>query len=377
MFGNNFTLFEVLGFRIRANVSWLFLAILITWTLAAGLFPENFPGLPQGVYWSLGIIGMLGLFFSLLFHELAHSVVGRARGMEVTGITLFLFGGVAEMALEPDEPKTEFWMAIAGPVASVLLSAAFFALAFGLEAAAAPPYVVGLVVYLSYLNLLLAAFNMVPGFPLDGGRVLRALLWRFRGDLQWATRWATRCGQGFALLLMAVGALAAIAGNVAAGLWWVLIGLFLNGAATAAYQRLLAQESLKGMKIRDVMSPAPATVPPETTISGLVEDYIFRHDTEVFPVVAGGNLRGCVSLADVRQVPRERWTTASVGEIARDCSNRNLVDAGADAAEALDLMQRTDNGHLLVTDDSRVVGLLTLKDLLHRLSVRRQLAATH
>lgn len=196
MFGNNFTLFEFLGFRVRANVSWLFLAILVTWSLAAGFFPSAYPGLNKATYWALAVTGMIGLFFSLLFHEFSHSVVARARGLPMKGITLFLFGGVAEMEMEPPSAKTEFLMAIAGPISSVVLAVVFYGIALGMEAQGLPNHMAGVPRYLGFINLLLAAFNMVPGFPLDGGRVLRAALWHWKGDLRWATRWASRLGSG-------------------------------------------------------------------------------------------------------------------------------------------------------------------------------------
>lgn len=187
MFGNNFTLFEFLGFRVRANVSWLFLAILVTWSLAAGFFPAVYPNLDVATYWALAVAGMIGLFFSLLFHEFAHSLVARARGMGMQGITLFLFGGVAEMEMEPPTPKTEFWLAIAGPIASVVLAIVFYGVAIGLQAVGTPAHIIGVPRYLAFINLILAAFNMVPGFPLDGGRVLRAAIWQWTGNLRKAT----------------------------------------------------------------------------------------------------------------------------------------------------------------------------------------------
>jgi Zn-dependent protease/CBS domain-containing protein len=376
MFGNNFTLFEILGFRVRANVSWLFLAVLVTWSLAAGYFPAAYPDLTTATYWWLGIVATIGLFFSLLFHELSHSVVARARGLEIKGITLFLFGGVSEMAMEPNRPNDEFWIAIAGPAASVLLAGVFYGLALGLQALSVPEFVAGVPARLALLNLVLAGFNMVPGFPLDGGRVLRAILWHFKGDLRWATRWATRLGQGFGFLLAALGVVNVLNGNFIAGMWWFLIGLFMHGAATASYQRLIAQQALKTEAVRDVMTPNPVTVPPDISVSRFIEDYLYRFSYDLFPVVAGERLVGCVSLKDVQSLPRDEWGLATVGRIAESCTENNTIRADADAAEALERMQRTGNGRLLVTDARRLVGVLTLKDLLHRLAVRDALERT-
>jgi Zn-dependent protease len=294
MFGNAFTLFRIFGFEVRANVSWLFLAILVTWSLAAGFFPTVYPDLRLVTYWLLGLAGMVGLFFSLLFHELSHSLVARSRGLPMTGITLFLFGGVAEMAMEPRDAKTEFWIAIAGPIASVVLAGFFYIVAVAMAAAGFPEHITGVPQYLGFINLLLAAFNMLPGFPLDGGRVLRAALWHWSGNLTWATRWASRLGQVFGLLLVALGVLSAFAGNFVGGIWWLLIGLFLQGAATAAYQRLLQENALKGQTVRRLMSDDPTTVPADISVAAFVEDYLYPHGHDLFPVVSdhrAGRLR--------------------------------------------------------------------------------------
>jgi Zn-dependent protease len=373
MFGNNFTLFEILGFRVRANVSWLFLAILVTWSLAVGFFPMTYPGLPTTTYWWLGIVGMIGLFFSLLFHELSHSLVARAHGLEIRGITLFLFGGVAEMPMEPDSPKTEFWMAIAGPASSVLLAGVFHVLATGLQSLALPDYVAGMAQHLAFLNIVLAIFNMVPGFPLDGGRVLRAALWYFKRDLHWATRWATRLGQTFGFLLVALGVLSAIGGNFIVGIWWFLIGLFLQGAASVAYQQLIVKEAIMGQKIRDIMTTNPVTVAPDISVQRLIDDYLYRYSHDMFPVILSDRLLGYVSVKDIQKVSRERWNTATVDDIVHSRTDQNTVRPDTDATQALELMQKTANSRLLVADGSRLVGIFTLKDLLHRLAVRNEL----
>jgi Zn-dependent protease/CBS domain-containing protein len=376
MFGNAFTLFRVFGFEVRANVSWLFLAILVTWSLAAGFFPTVYPDLRLVTYWLLGLAGMVGLFFSLLFHELSHSLVARSRGLPMTGITLFLFGGVAEMAMEPRDAKTEFWIAIAGPIASVVLAGFFYIVAVAMAAAGFPEHITGVPQYLGFINLLLAAFNMLPGFPLDGGRVLRAALWHWSGNLTWATRWASRLGQVFGLLLVALGVLSAFAGNFVGGIWWLLIGLFLQGAATAAYQRLLQENALKGQTVRRLMSDDPTTVPADISVAAFVEDYLYPHGHDLFPVVSDHRLVGCVTVRDLKRVPRERWDTTAVGDIVDGCSAENTIAADIDAAEALATMQKGGRGRLMVTDGNRLVGVLALKDLLWRLALKAELDGT-
>lgn len=373
MFGNNYTLFTFMGFRVRANVSWLFLALLVTWSLASGFFPAAYPDLRTGVYWAMGLTGMIGLFFSLLFHEFSHSLVARRRGMEISGITLFLFGGVAEMQAEPPDPKSEFWIAIVGPASSVLLAGIFFVTAMAMEAQGLPSHIFGVASYLGFINIVLAAFNMVPGYPLDGGRILRAALWGWKGDIRWATRWASGVGQAFGLVLVGLGILAVLAGNFVGGMWWFLIGLFVRGAASAAYQQLLVQQALQGEKVRRFMAKEPVTVPPETSVHDFIENYLYKYDYDVFPITGNGKLVGCASLRQAKTVPRESWNDVRVGDICEACGDTNTVDAAADASDALAKMQKSQNGRLMVTERNILVGVLTLKDLLRYLQMRTEL----
>jgi Zn-dependent protease/predicted transcriptional regulator len=373
MFGKSYTLFTLMGFRVRANVSWLFLALLVMWSLAAGFFPAVYPGLEPAVYWAMGLAGMIGLFFSLLFHEFSHSLVARRRGMEISGITLFLFGGVAEMTAEPPDPKSEFWIAIVGPASSVLLAGVFYAIAVVMQAQGLPSHIFGVASYLGFINIILAAFNMVPGYPLDGGRVLRAALWGWKGDIRWATRWASGVGQAFGLVLVGLGILAVLTGNFVGGMWWFLIGLFVRAAASAAYQQLLVQQALQGEKVRRFMAKEPMTVPPDTSVHDFIENYLYKHDYDVFPITRDGRLVGCASLRQAKTVPRERWNDVRVGDICETCGDANTVDATADASDALAKMQQSNNGRLMVTERSRLVGVLTLKDLLRYLQMRREL----
>jgi Zn-dependent protease/CBS domain-containing protein len=373
MFGESYSLFRVLGFEVKANVSWLFLALLITWSLAEGFFPFAYPELPVLTYWLMALAGMIGLFASLLFHELSHSVVARAHGLPVAGITLFLFGGVAEMVAEPKTPKAEFRIAIAGPIASVALGVFFSGLAMVAQLLGVPPHLAGVAGYLGFINFLLALFNMVPGFPLDGGRVLRAALWHWKGDIRWATRWASRMGQGFGLVLVILGIASVIAGNIIAGMWWFLIGLFVQAAAAASYQQLLTQQALQGRRVRRFMTVDPVTVPAEATLREFVDDYLYHHALDLFPVVRDERLVGCIGLRHARDVPRERWHHVRVGEACEAFDAGNTVDADADAGAALEQMQRQRSGRLMVTDEGRLVGMLVLKDLLRFLQVRATL----
>ncbi len=373
MFGESFSLFRVLGFEIRANVTWLFLALLVTWSLAAGFFPFVYPDLTPLTYWTMALVGMLGLFFSLLFHELSHSVVARAHGLPVHRITLFLFGGAAEMESEPEEPRVEFRMAIAGPIASVVLGVAFYLLAVAMATVGLPEHVAGVARYLGFINILLAIFNMVPGFPLDGGRVLRAALWQLKGDIRWATRWATRMGQGFGLLLVALGFANFIAGNFVGGMWWFLIGLFVQAAATASYSQLLTQQALAGRTVRRFMTADPVTVPADATVEEFVEEFLYHHNFDRFPVVRGERLVGSIGLSEVRDVPREERDRTRVEDACEERIKENTIEADMKADEALNRMQQSRTGRLMVTEGDRLVGMLVLKDLLRYLDVRSEL----
>lgn len=370
MFGESFSLFRIFGFEVRANVSWLFLALLITWSLAAGLFPLLYPDLAPGAYWLMGVVGMAGLFFSLLFHELSHSLVARRFGLPVGGITLFLFGGMAELQADPRQPREEFWMAIAGPVASVVLGAAFYLVSGAMASLGIPEPVTGVALYLGFINFLLAAFNMVPGFPMDGGRVLRAALWQWKGDLRWATRWASRLGEGFGLLLVVLGIYSFLSGNFIGGMWWFLIGLFIRAAAISSYRQLLIQLALKGQTVRRYMTANPVTVPADIPIRSFVDDYLYHHAHDVFPVVRDDRLLGYIGLRQARSVPREDWNRTRVADVCRKYGEAFTVEAEADANEALERMQRNETGRLVVTDGERVVGMLVLKDLLRYLQLR-------
>jgi Zn-dependent protease/CBS domain-containing protein len=377
MFGESYTLFRVIGFEVKANVSWLFLALLVTWSLAEGFFPFAYPDLPVATYWLMALAGMIGLFASLLFHELSHSVVARAYGLPVGGITLFLFGGVAEMLSEPKTPKAEFRIAIAGPIASVVLGVLFTVLSVLLGLLGVPAHIAGVAGYLGFINFLLAIFNMIPGFPLDGGRVLRAALWHRSGDIRWATKWASRMGQGFGYLLVLLGIVSFVLGNIVAGMWWFLIGLFVSAAAAAGYRQLLTQQALQGRRVRHFMTAEPVTVPAQATLRDFVEDYLYHHALDLFPVVDGEHLRGCVSLRQLKEVPREAWGRMRVGDICRELEPANTVEADADAAEALQQMQESRSGRLMVTDRGRLVGMLVLKDLLRFLEIRATLDPRH
>lgn len=373
MFGKRWTLFSLFGFEVRLDASWLILALLVTWSLATGLFPEYYPELASQTYWSMGVAGMIGLVFSIVFHELSHSLVARLHGLSITGITLFIFGGVAEMAEEPRNARTEFQMAIAGPIASTVLAGGFLALASLLVQTGAPASLQGVAYYLAAINAMLAAFNMVPAFPLDGGRILRATLWHWKGDLPWATRTAAGAGEvlGFALLFL--GILSIVSGNFIGGIWWFLIGLFLRQAAGDSYRQLLTRRVFEGEPVRRFMTHNPVSVPLGISVQSFVTDYLYVYHHDLFPVTDRQRLVGCVQARDVKNLPDRTWGLHSLDEILRPCSADNTVSPDLDALRALAQMRRTGNSRLMVADQGRLVGVLALKDMLHLFALKMDL----
>ena len=373
MFGQGIPLFRILGFQVKLDASWLILAVLVTWSLSAGYFPERYEGLSGATYLWMGVAGALGLFASIVFHELCHSLVARRYGMSIRGITLFIFGGVAEMEDEPPTAKAEFLMAIAGPVSSALLSVSFHILeGFGerMGMAAPVPAVLG---YLSFINMLLAAFNLVPAFPLDGGRMLRAALWGWKGDLRWATRIAANAGASFGVALIAFGLFNIVTGNLIGGIWFMLIGFFVRGAAAGSYNQMQTRRFFEGEPVRRFMVSDPIAAPPDITVHRFVEDYIYRHHHEMFPVVDDSRLLGCIGIAEIRRIPRERWDQLRVIDAMSPVSRENTIDAALDAVAALAIMRHTGNSRLMVAEHGRLVGLVTLKDLLRLIAFKMDL----
>ena len=373
MFGKPIPLFKLAGFQIALDWSWLIIAVLITWTLATGVFPYYYPDLTPAAYWSMGVIAALGLFGSIILHELGHATVARRYGLPIRRITLFIFGGVAEMEAEPERPAVEFWVAIAGPIVSFLVGLVCWLLLQAAAGAGAGVPVVGVLAYLASINVILAVFNLVPAFPLDGGRILRAVLWYWKGSLRWATRIASVIGGGFGILLIVLGVYRVLIGDFVGGMWWFLIGLFVRFAAQMSYQQVLMREALRGVPVRRIMSADPITVPSGITIARLIDDYIYRHHHDMYPVVDNGHLVGCVSMNDIKRLPRERWSAITVAEIMQPCSEATAISPDMDAMEVLSLMTRTRNSRLLVTEGDRVVGIVTLRDVLNFLNVKLNL----
>jgi Zn-dependent protease/CBS domain-containing protein len=373
LFGRPIELFRIFGFAVRIDPSWFIVAVLVTVSFATVVFPSRLPGQTAAGYWLMGVAGALVYFLSVVLHELSHSLFARTYGVEMRGITLFIFGGVAEMPGEPPSPLAEFVIAAAGPAASFAIALVCGGLSFaaGLETPAG-----AVLLYLAFLNGALALFNLVPAFPLDGGRILRSILWGWKGSLRWATRISSSIGSGFGLLLIGLGVLATVSGGWTSGLWLILLGLFVRNAAVMSYQQLLLRRALEGEPVSRFMQPNPVSVPRAISIQELVQDYIYRHHFKMFPVVDdSGRLLGCVNTRQVRELPREEWDRQTVGSLAERCGPENTVAADTDAMEALSRMSRTGASRLMVVDGDRLLGILTLKDLLRFFSLKMELEA--
>ncbi|MFW6147462.1 MAG: site-2 protease family protein [Thermodesulfobacteriota bacterium] len=374
MFGKRITLFKLLGFEVGIDWSWIIIAILIAWSLSTGLFPMYYENLSTQMYWIMGIVGALGLFLSIIIHEFSHSLVARKYGMPVKGITLFIFGGVAQMEEEPTSPRAEFMMAIVGPISSFAIGLIFYGIYLSGKQGGLPEPVNGVVGYLALINVILAGFNILPAFPLDGGRVLRSILWGVKKNLRWATRVSSWIGSGFGILLIVLGVFNVLRGNFIGGMWWFLIGMFLNGAAKSTYQQLITRKALEGEPVRKLMKTDPVTVPASLSLKELVEDYIYRHHHKMFPVTEDSDkLAGCITTKQLKDVPKEQWDQTRVQDMVVQCSPENTIESKEDAMKALSRMRSSSSSRLMVVEGGRLVGIISLKDMLEHLSLKTEL----
>lgn len=351
-----------MGIPLYIDVSWLLIFVWVTWSLAGGYFPERYPSWSSTTTWGIGALTSLLFFGSVLLHELGHSLVARLQGMPVESITLFIFGGAAQISDEPDTPLDEFVMAIAGPLVSLLLSG-FFALVYLLWGDKELP-VAALSLFLGGINLSLGLFNLIPGFPLDGGRVLRAVLWHLRGDIRWATKWASRVGQVVAYALIVVGILRAFSGYWVNGLWIAMIGFFLDNASRTAYARLSVRDLLRGHAVGQVMSRDCHTVSPQLSLDMLVEHHLMGDARRCFVVTRGERPLGMLTLHNIRQVPRVDWPFTHVEDVLLPLEQLRTVDPLTPLWKALEEMTSEGVNQLPVLDDGELRGMITREDVI-------------
>lgn len=373
MFSRKIKLFRLFGFDVAIDPSLVILAILVTWSLSTAFFPSNYQNLSTSTYWGMGIFGTLGLFLSIIIHEYCHSLVAKHHGLPVKGITLFIFGGVAEMSEEPPSARAELLIAIVGPLASFALAAVFYAVYRIAGRIDLPVAVSGLMRYLYLINFFLALFNLMPAFPLDGGRVLRAGLWKWKGNLRWATRTASTIGSGFGIMLIFFGVLQVLKGAFVGGMWLFLIGLFIRSAASMSYMHLQIRRALEGEPLKRFIKSDPVTVPPSLTLKELVENYIYRYHHKLYPVAEGDRLKGCVSTRQIKSIDRDQWDRITVDQVLEPCSSKNTIAPDIDAVEAFATMRQNNTSRLLVSEHGRLVGIIALKDMLDFLSMKIEL----
>ena len=385
---------RVFGIDIYVDWSWIFIFLLVTWNLAGAVFPSLHPDWSLGMDLVIGIVASLLFFLSVLAHELAHSVTAKARGLPVRRITLFIFGGVSNIEKEPASPGTEFIMSIVGPLTSLVIG---FVLLFlsgaklqlssldigsAQQALSRLDPLSTLFLWLGPINILLGIFNMIPGFPLDGGRVLRSILWAMTNNLRKATRWATAVGQMVAWLFIITGVAMAFGVNVPilgtgfiSGLWLAFIGWFLNNAASQSYRQVVLEDVLEGVPVSQLMRVETPTVSPDLPISRLVDEYVMGTDERAFPVMQNDSLVGMVCLEDIRKVNRADWDTTNVSQVMTPVANLAVVNPREDVAVALNTLNQRDVRQVPVLQQGKLVGMLRRRDILKWLQLHSNITA--
>ncbi|MFP5361113.1 MAG: site-2 protease family protein [Thermoleophilia bacterium] len=353
---------RIAGIQIGANWSWLIIFALVAWSLAAGVFPDQNPGMSDSGYWIMGVAAALLFFASILLHELGHALQARRDDVEIEGITLWLLGGVAQFRNMYGTPGSEFRIAVAGPLVTLVLAGTLIA---GASIVPLPESIEAVAFWLGYINGVLLVFNMLPALPLDGGRVLHALLWRRQGDLARATRMAAAVSGGFGTLMIAGGILLFLASGAFGALWLALIGWFLSLAARGEAEHIAVRAALGGLRVRDVMSRDPVAVAPGITLRAFVDDYAADTTYTTYPVVEHGHPVGLLPWSAVTSVPRDEWTTRLVGDAMVPLERVAVLDADRDAGEAVQQLgsAEVETGRALVVEHDHLLGLVSPADL--------------
>jgi Zn-dependent protease/predicted transcriptional regulator len=364
---SGFRIARIAGIDIEINISWLVILALLTFTLAEGVFPNQYEGWQTATYWAVGLAAALLLFVTVLVHEMAHALVAIRRGLPVPKITLFIFGGVSHLSRQPREAGEEFKIAAAGPATSVLV-----AIVCGLIALAVSDVneqALAIFAYLATVNVLLAVFNMLPGFPLDGGRVLRSIIWRSTGSFRKATAAAGRVGQLFGYGIMAVGFMFALGGAVIGGIWFIVIGWFLSNAARGEAESVELERVLGRLAARDVMRSDYVTVPPNTPLQAIVDRYVLGEGTRAVMVADDGTVAGILTVTDLQKVPRDEWPRTPAREVMTPREKVTAVQASDKASEVLRIVGQNGLNQVPVLEDGRMIGLITRRELVERVEL--------
>jgi Zn-dependent protease/CBS domain-containing protein len=362
--------FRIAGIQIRLDWSWFIIFLLVFWSLSAGYLPHEHPGYRWGSYWMTGFATTMLFFLSILVHELSHAMMAIRSGIKVPAITLFVFGGMAHTAKEAKAPGTELAIAIVGPLTSFALAGLFWAIGNMLPEESHPLIAVACT-YLAWINLMLGVFNLVPGFPLDGGRVFRAIWWWRTGSLVRATRVAADIGKGFAVTLMIIGGIQIFSGILIGGLWLIFIGMFLRGIAEGSFQELIARRSLEKIHARDVMVRDPVTVDPELSLNRLIDDYLLRYGHDGFPVSTNGRIEGIVTLDHVKGFSAEEHRRKRVRDVMRPITPALTIAPDDAVTEGLHRMANGQSDRLVVMENGRMIGMITSRGLSRFLDIRQ------
>jgi len=374
----SFKLFSVFGINIYINYTWFIVVILVAWSLASGYFPYVIPDKSSLLYWGLGFLTSIIFFVCILIHEMSHSYTSQKSGIPVSRITLFIFGGVASISREPSDPQTEFKIALAGPLASGILWAIFFTLGIFFERVYRYPIASSVFGVLAIVNAAVALFNLVPGFPLDGGRLLRAYIWKKTKNIGKATFITSQVGKTFAIALIFYGFFQLLFGQIIGGIWLIFIGFFLEQAATSSYQQTMIREGLAGTKVKEIMSPNPISVNETIPLTRLVEDFFFKHRFVSYPVVKDEDFLGYVTLNNVKHLPREQWDKLKVSDVMETLPQELILHPEEEAVEALSKMVRSGRGRLpVVGKERKLIGMLTRRDIMSFLKIRTDLGSGH
>jgi Zn-dependent protease/CBS domain-containing protein len=361
---------RVIGIPIYLHFSWVIIFGLIVWTLSTGYFPAQHPDLPASSYWAKGLVASLLFFVSIVLHELGHAVVALRHGVRTRSITLFIFGGVAQLEKDPRDGRAEFWMAAAGPLVSLILAGFFYTCA---SLPFVGPSTAAVAKYLALINLILALFNLVPAFPMDGGRLLRGALWGAIGKAR-ATRIASGAGTFFAFSLIFVGVFSLLRGDPIGGVWYILIGWFIKDASAASYQQVRLDEALRGVTVRDAMVEGVVTVPSSGSVAEAARELFTRTGYGSYPVTRGDAVVGLLCLKDVLQLSAEEREATSVQGAMRPLTDAIVTEPDAPLPVAIARMAQSGTPRLLVMNGDRLVGLLTMNGVIRRLKVREELA---
>ncbi|MBE9537002.1 MAG: site-2 protease family protein [Proteobacteria bacterium] len=371
MFGKSIRIARIFGISIELDFSWFIIFFIVAWSLSMGYFPYYYPEIAKKHYWLMGMIASLLLFLSVLLHELSHSYIALKNRLPIKSITLFIFGGVATMSEEPHSPGVEFRVALAGPACSFFLMFIFKALAIcvpeGSEAYAVFRYA-------AYINGFLAIFNLIPGFPLDGGRLLRSAMWHFTGDFKRATFTASNIGKGFAFFLITLGLLQVVTGNAFNGLWLILIGYFLKNAAASSYRQVLIKEMISGLTVEKVMNRGVISITENSLLSEVLDDYFVRYHVESFPVLSGERLAGVINMKMVKAVKKESWGEVRVSDVMTRALDGFVLSPEDSIDFVLRRMVEEGSGWFIVLSERHeVVGVLTRSDIMHLLKIKSSL----